>query len=265
MTVTQGNETAKPRLNAIFDDVRGALLEIITKYRVTPEELGAAIQWLTEAAKQDFEIPMMMDVFLSTTVDDLAHEAAEGTECNIEGPFHVADAPKLERPYVLPRRDDEPGEKLIFSGTVRSTDGAALAGATLDVWQANGAGEYSHFNPGPPPYNLRGQLTTDDDGGFQFETVVPSAYEIPVAGATGRLLTALGRSAFRPGHIHFKLSHENAVPLTTQIYFEGEPWLDSDVVGAVKASLVTKLASHDDGRGGSYATCSYDFVLPAAH
>lgn len=252
--------TTKPRLNAIFEDVQGALLDIITKHRVTPEELRAATQWLTEAGKQDFEIPLMMDVFLGSAVDDLAHAADEGTENNIEGPFHVAGAPELERPYVLPQRGDEPGEKLVFSGTVRSTDGSALAGATLDVWQANGTGEYSHFNPGVPEYNLRGRLTTDDDGGFEFETVVPSAYEIPMAGATGKLLTALGRSAFRPGHIHFKVSHDDAAPLTTQIYFEGEPYIDSDVVGAVKASLITKLAHHDD-----HATCSYDFVLPPSH
>ena len=264
MAVTEANQTTKPRLNAIVDDVRGALTEIITRHRVTPEEFRAATEWLTEAGKQDFEIPLLMDVFLSTTVDDVAQAAREGTECNVEGPFYVAGPPKLERPYVLPQRSDEPGEKLVFSGTVRSTDGSALAGATLDVWQANGAGEYSHFNPGVPEYNLRGQLTTDDDGSFQFETVVPSEYEIPMAGATGKLLAALGRSPFRPGHIHFKVSHQDASPLTTQIYFEGEPWLDADVVGAVKASLVTKLAWHDDDRGGSYATCSYHFVLPGA-
>lgn len=263
MTVTEANQTTEPRLNAIFDDVREALLEIITKHRVTREEFRAATQWLTEAGKQDFEIPLMLDVFLSSTVDDIANAGGDGTESNVEGPFYVQGAPNLERPYVLPKRDDEPGEKLIFSGTVRSTDGSALAGATLDVWQCNGAGEYSHFHPGVPEYNLRGQLT--EDGGFQFETVVPSEYEIPVSGATGKLLAALGRSAFRPGHIHLKVSHEDAAPLTTQIYFEGEPWLDSDVVGAVKASLVTKLARHDDDRGGSYATCSFDFVLPAAH
>jgi len=63
-----------------------------------------------------------------------------------------------------------------------------------------------------------------------------------------------------PGHIHFKLSHDAAAPLTTQIYFEGDPYLDSDVAGAVKESLVTKLARHDD-EGRAYATCSYDFVL----
>ncbi|MGH9012077.1 MAG: dioxygenase [Acidimicrobiia bacterium] len=262
--MTEANQTTKPRLNAIFDDLHEAVLEIITRHRVTPEEYRAAVRWLTEAGQQHLEIPLMLDVFLASTIDDLAHEAGEGTEWNVEGPVYVPGAPRLERPYVLPRREKEPGEKLIFSGTVRSTDGSPLAGATLDIWQANGACEYSHFQPGVPEYNLRGQLTTDDDGAFEFETVVPAPYEVPKGGATGQLLAALGRHCFRPGHIHFKLSHEDASPLTTQIYFEDDPWLDSDVVGAVKQSLVTKLARHEDEQGRSSATCSYDFVLTAA-
>jgi protocatechuate 3,4-dioxygenase beta subunit len=218
MALTEASQTTEARLNAILDDVQRALVDIIHRHRVTQEEFRAATEFLAEAGRQHLEIPLMFDVF----------------------------------------RADEPGDKLIFSGTVRSTDGAPLAGATLDVWQANGAAEYSHFQPDVPEYNLRGKLMTDDDGRFEFETVVPSPYEVPTSGATGRLLAALGRSAFRPSHIHFKISHAQASPLTTQIYFEGDPWLDADVVGAVKASLVTKLTS-----GPSHATCSYDFVLPA--
>jgi catechol 1,2-dioxygenase len=264
MTITETDQTTKPRLNAIFDDVHQALLEIIVRHRVTPDEYRAAVGWLTEAGQQHLEIPLMLDVFLASTIDDMAHEAGEGTDPNIEGPVYVPGAPQLERPYVLPMRADEPGEKLLFSGTVRSTDGAPLAGASLDIWQANGASEYSHFQPGVPEYNLRGQLTTDDDGAFEFETVVPSPYEIPKDGATGRLLAALGRHFFRPGHIHFKLSHPDAEPLTTQIYFEGDPWLDSDVVGAAKQSLATRLSHLEDDQGRPYASCSFDFVLPAA-
>jgi catechol 1,2-dioxygenase len=264
MAVTDTTQTTKPRLNAIVDDIHEALVEIITRHRVTLDEYRAAVGWIVEASQQHLEIPLMLDVFLASTLDDLAQDAAAGsTESNVEGPVYVPGAPRLERPYVLPMRDDEPGEKLIFSGTVRTADGAPLAGANLDIWQANGACEYSHFQPGVPEYNLRGQLTTDDNGAFEFETVVPAPYEVPKDGATGRLLAALGRHCFRPGHIHFKLSHDNAAPLTTQIYFEDDPYLDTDVVGAVKQSLVTKLGRHDD-ESGSYATCTYDFVLPNA-
>ena len=258
MSVTE----TKPRLNAIVDDIQAALIDIITKHRITLDEYRAAVGWIVQASQQHLEIPLALDVFLASTLDDLAQDAAEGTESNVEGPVYVPGAPQLERPYVLPMRDDEPGEKLVFSGTVRLTDGTPLAGANLDIWQANGACEYSHFQPGVPEYNLRGQLTTDADGSFEFTTVVPAPYEVPNEGATGQLLKALGRHSFRPGHIHFKLSHEQAAPLTTQIYFEGDPWLGSDVVGAAKESLVTKLAWHEDG-AGRHATCTFDFVLPS--
>ncbi|MDP8929627.1 MAG: catechol 1,2-dioxygenase [Actinomycetota bacterium] len=260
MSVIEASPTTNTRLEALFTDVMEALLGIIKTHQVTWDEYRAATEWLTEAGNQGYEIPLLLDVLLSPTVDDVNFGDQGGTESNVEGPFHVPDAPMLERPHVLPRREDEPGEILMFSGTVRSTDGSALAGAVLDIWQANGAGEYSHFHPGVPDYNLRGRLRTDDEGRFQFETVFPSPYEIPNRGATGKLLAALGRHCFRPGHIHFKLGHERARSLTTQIYFEGDPWIDSDVVGAVKAPLVTKIA-WEDGDRDRRATCSYDFSL----
>jgi catechol 1,2-dioxygenase len=250
-----GNE----RVEAIFTDVTTALQDIIEKHNVTWDEYRAATAWLTEAGNQGYEIPLMMDVFLSVTVDNVNSAADGGTESNVEGPFYIPEAPLLERPYVLPRRDHEPGDTLVFSGSIRSTDGSPLAGAMLDVWQCNGIGEYSHFHPGVPEYNLRGRLVTDDSGRYEFETVVPVPYEIPKAGATGKLLAALGRHAFRPAHIHFKLSHAGFRPRTTQIYFEGDPWLDSDVVEAVKPELVIKLE-----RNGNSAMGTYDFVLQPA-
>lgn len=251
------------RLAAIVDDVQAALVDVVTRHRVTYAEYRAATELLVEAGSQHLELPLMLDVFLATAVDDVAHQTGDGTECNVEGPVYVPGAPVLERPYTLPMRVDEPGERLVFSGDVRTTDGAPLGGAVLDVWQANGAAEYSHFNPGVPEFNLRGKLTTAEDGRFEFATVVPSPYQVPVAGATGRLLAAMGRSAFRPGHIHFKISHPAVAPLTTQIYFAGDPWIDADVVGAVKDSLVAELTRHDDGHGGVHTTCNYEFTLTA--
>lgn len=260
MTTLEAPVKNDTRLAAIVDDVVDALRDVITTHRVTWDEYRVATEWLTAADKQDFEIPLMLDLFLSTAVDAVEAEATCGTESNVEGPFYVADSPMLTRPYVLPRRADEPGEILAFSGSVTSIDGTPLAGAVLDVWQDNGAGEYSHFHPDVPAHNLRGRLETDAEGHFEFETVLPVPYQIPTGGATGQLLAALGRPAYRPAHIHFKVTHESARPLTTQIYLAGDPWLDADVVvGAVKASLVTPVTWSEDG--DVIATCSYDFVL----
>ena len=265
MTVTEsetGTDTAtntptNSRVEAIFTDVLGSLLGVIEKHQVTWEEYRAATVWLTEAGAQGFEIPLMLDVFLSQKVDDVNFAARGGTESNVEGPFYVPDAQLLERPYVLPQRDGEPGERLVFSGTVRTSGGAPLAGAMVDVWQASAAGEYSNFHPTVPAGNLRGRLTTDDAGRFEFETIVPPSYGIPDKGATAQLLEALGRHLIRPGHIHFKVSHPTCRSLTTQIYFEGDPYIDSDVVGAVKDSLVVGLVRN----GEADTQCSYNFVL----
>ena len=266
MTMLESPMTTDTRLATILDDVVDSLRDVITRHRVTWDEYRVATDWLTSAGQQPFEIPLLLDVFLSPTVDDVDSPDDGGTESNVEGPFYIPDTPLLSRPYVLPRRPDEPGEVLVFTGSVTSTDGTPLAHALVDVWQDNGAGEYSYFHPGVPENNLRGRLVTDADGRFELETVLPVPYEIPKQGAVGQLLAAIGRTAFRPAHVHFKVTHESARPLTTQVYFAGDPWLDSDVVvGAVKDALVTAVVWRVDGHGWPRATCSYDFVLgPAA-
>lgn len=262
---SESNATPDLRLAAILDDVVDALRGVITTHQVTWDEYRIATDWLTDAGQQPFDIPLLLDVLLSTTVDDVHSAGNDGTESNVEGPFYLDDAPVLEAPFVLPRRDDEPGDVLVFSGSVRSTGGTPLVNAIVDVWQSNGAGEYSHFQPDVPENNLRGRLITDEDGRFEFETVLPVAYSIPTDGALGKLLAAVGRPALRPAHIHFKLSHESARSLTTQIYFAGDPCLDTDVVvGAVKPALVTTVAWREDGNAPR-AACSYDFVLPPAN
>src|SRR5262249_31590039 len=89
---------------------------------------------------------------------------------------------------------------------------------------------------------------TDSTGHFEVRTTVPAPYEIPKYGPTGALLTALARHAFRPAHLHLKVSHAACEPLTTQIYFAGDRWLDSDAANAVKGSLITTLEKHTDRR-----------------
>jgi len=56
---------------------------------------------------------------------------------------------------------------------VTDTDGNPLAGANLDVWQADASGAYSGFMPGPPEGDMRGQVRTRDDGRCEFRTVIP--------------------------------------------------------------------------------------------
>jgi len=270
MSSSKTGEARNPRLNQLFDDLVGTLRAFIRRHHITHEEYRQAVACLNEAGEKG-EIPLMMDVFLEVTVDQVDSEGRGGTETCIEGPFYVAGAPAMKSPCVLPHRANEPGEVLIFSGSVRSTDGAALPGAIVDIWHADAQGAYSHFNipAADAPYNLRARVSTDQDGRFEVQTWVPASYEIPKAGPTGKLLAAMGRHAWRPAHIHLRVTHENGETLTTQIFLAGDPWIDSDVVGAVKGSLVVGLVKHDDpagmrklGLARPYYTLSYDFVLP---
>lgn len=267
MNTGKTSAPAGSRLERVFNELVRELQAFIVKHEVTYEEYHRMLGFLAEVGAAR-ELPLLLDVFLETTVDEVTNGRKPGTPSCLEGPYYVPEAPLLERPYVLPQRADEPGEVLVFAGTVRSTSGAPLAGVMLDLWQADAAGRYSQFDYQEPRDNLRGRLRTDGEGRFEVRTVVPACYEIPKAGPTGKLLAALGRHAYRPAHLHVKLSHEGFEQLTTQLYLAGDPWIDSDVVGAVKPSLVAELTKHGsraelDARGLTrpYFALAYDFTL----
>jgi catechol 1,2-dioxygenase len=144
-----------------------------------------------------------------------------------------------------------------------SQSGASLPGAILDVWQANAAGIYDTQDPSLGQFHLRGRMAVDDDGRYEFRTVVPPPYEIPKDGPVGALLRALGRHAFRPAHLHAKVTAAGYTSLTTMVYFAGDPYLDSDTIGAVKDSLVVKL-ERDDRADGADTRCRFDVALRRA-
>jgi catechol 1,2-dioxygenase len=254
-------------LQTVFYDLVDVLREFISKHEISYQQYHQALGFLAEAGAAG-ELPLLLDVFLETMVDEVNNGRRLGTSSCLEGPYYVPGAPLLRPSYVLPQREDEPGEVLLFSGTVRSTRGASLAGAMVDVWQADATGRYSQFDFAEPRWNLRGRLRTDESGRFEVRTVVPACYEIPKSGPTGKLLAALGRHAFRPAHLHVKLNHEGFEPLTTQLFPSGDRWIDSDVVGAVKPSLVTELKRRDQpadleahGFHRPYFALTYDFML----
>ena len=157
-------------------------------------------------------------------------------------------------------RPDEQGTPLVFQGQVRSVDGTELAGAQLEIWHADSAGFYAQFAPVIPEWNLRGAVTTDEQGNFKIHTVQPAPYQIPHDGATGKLIAAAGWHAWRPAHLHLMVSAAGHQPVTTQLYFEGGDYLESDVASAVKPELIIDPKPMADGSGNEV---TYDFVLDA--
>ena len=76
--------------------------------------------------------------------------------------------------------------------------------------------------------------------------MVPRFYPIPTDGPVGKLLAATGRHPYRPAHIHFIVSAPGHRTLTTHVFEAGSPYIDSDAVFGVKASLVREFATVDD-------------------
>jgi len=258
------------RLTEVVDDLLRILRGFIRKHRISHDEYRRAVGFMVETAAQG-EIPLLFDVFLEATVDQVDAAGRGGTETSVEGPFYAANAPLMKSPCVLPHRPNEPGDVLLLSGSVSSTDGEALGGAILDLWQSDAQGAYSHFNIAEvqAPWNLRARVSADDTGRFEVQTWVPSPYQVPQEGPTGALLRGTGRHAWRPAHLHVRITHPACDSLTTQLFFTGDPWIDSDVVGAVKQSLIVALEKHQDpadlqkrGLHKPYYTISYNFVLP---
>jgi protocatechuate 3,4-dioxygenase beta subunit len=169
--------------------------------------------------------------------DGGATPACIETEDDPEGPYYTPGAPN--RTTLVD--DATQGTRLLIRGQVRSTKTtcAALGGAVLDVWQADAAGAYDNAG-----FGLRGKFVAASDGRFEIRTVVPGRY--------------LDGAEYRPTHIHVKVSADGHELLTTQLYFEGDPYNAKD--GMFKPALAMKLV--DEG-GGKAAL--FDFVLRPAN
>jgi protocatechuate 3,4-dioxygenase beta subunit len=166
--------------------------------------------------------------------------------------------------------DDVDAEPLFVTGRVTDAKtGAPVLRAEADVWQSDQFGKYDVEYPDLAGFQLRGRLATDGEGRYSFRTIVPAPYEVPKNGAVGRLLRLLGRSAFRPAHLHFMFDAPGHESLTTMVFFEGDPHLDHDVINAVKSPLVRKLERHSSegelrarGVRRPFATLQFDVSLP---
>lgn len=242
-------------VRAILDGVHHA---IRTK-QVSYPEFQAAKQWLMDVGEGG-EWPLFLDVFVEHTVEEVAARAQQGSKGSILGPYYLPDQVTLPAGAELPKRPDEKGTPLVFAGQVRDTNGKPVPGAELDLWQADDDGYYSGFAPHIPDGNLRGVVVADGEGRFEIGTIQPAPYQIPTDGPTGKLIEAAGWHPWRPAHLHLIVRASGFRPITTQLYFAGGDWLDSDVAEATKPELVLDPQPQDDGKLRS----EYDFVLEPA-
>lgn len=253
-------DTPPERVSLLANEVLSAVHRTIRDHKVNYEEYNALKSWLIGVG-QDGEWPLFLDVWVEHVVEEVANEPRQGSKGTIEGPYYVPDAPELPADATLPMREDEAGTPLKFQGQARAVDGTSLSGATIEIWHADGDGFYSQFAPNIPEWNLRGTVIADDDGHFTINTMQPAPYQIPTDGSCGKLITAADWHAWRPAHLHLKVSKPGYQLITTQLYFPGDPHNDDDIASAVKPELLLDIRPADSGAGNQV---TYDFILDPA-
>ncbi len=239
-----------PRIRQVMEAAIRHLHGFVKEVEPTMEEWMAAIQFLTATGqmcddKRQEWILASDTLGVSMLVETINNRSKSGsTEATVLGPFHVEGAEVLPMGANICR--DGEGETCLISGTVTDIDGKPLAGARLDVWQTNGKGFYDVQQPEEQPeMNMRGIFVTGEDGRYHFETAKPVPYPIPTDGPVGKLLERMGRHPYRPAHIHFIISAPGHEAVTTHIFVEGDPYLDSDAVFGVKKELVVPFHAQD--------------------
>ncbi|HMD25636.1 MAG TPA: hypothetical protein VKH61_16185 [Streptosporangiaceae bacterium] len=269
LTVVEIDESKiSKRVIDVVDALAGAVEDVVRRLGITYEEYELFRQMVTELGPY---MTGVYDPWVSPMLERFHGAGRTGTSANPEGPFYLPGAPELEPPYTL-MRPDEPGDLLIVRGQVRTEGGAPIAGAVFDLWQCNTKGFYSNFGMSPdiPDWDLRGRFPTDADGRFEFRTIKPPPYRsAQTTAVVDNFFQALGRSLYRPGHIHLAIDHPTlAERYITQVYFANDPYRDYDIGAAVREDLVSSPVLHEDqgeieaaGFSRPFYTVDFDFTL----
>lgn len=111
------------------------------------------------------------------------------------------------------------GLVLHLAGTISRLDGTPVAGAEVQIWQANSHGRYRHDGdvstvPLDPHFDGFAVATTAADGRYAFTTIKPVPYRT-------------SPTTWRPAHIHFRVTTK-LEQFVTQMYFEGDPYNATD-------------------------------------
>jgi hydroxyquinol 1,2-dioxygenase len=210
---------------------------------------------ITDDKRQEF-ILLSDTLGLSTLVVAMNHDKPEGcTEATVFGPFHVEGAPNYSLGQDI--ANGAQGAPCVVRGSVRSITGEPIAGATLEVWQADSEGTYDVQRPELDHHQARGVLQAGPGGDYHFRSILAQPYPIPHDGPVGDMLGATGRHPWRPAHLHFMVTAPGFERLITHVFRSDDVYLDSDSVFGVRQSLVADWVKQPDG---TYLL-EYDFIL----
>ena len=151
-------------------------------------------------------------------------QALKRTPGEILGPFYPVLKPldqDADLTIISGKSERAQGQVLHLMGRVLNLKGESVAGARVEIWQANTHGRYDHpsdRNPAPLDPNFQGFAVqfTDAEGRYRFKTIKPGAYP-----ATPDWM--------RPPHVHFEVTGKSN-RLATQMYFPEEPLNEKDLL-----------------------------------
>jgi protocatechuate 3,4-dioxygenase alpha subunit len=100
---------------------------------------------------------------------------AKPTPSQTVGPFFARDLLWKDGGTVLfPGRSD----RITLTGRVFDGDGAPIHDALFETWQADPTGAFPSSHDGARPHGY-GRVSTDPDGRYAIETVVPGSFKGP--------------------------------------------------------------------------------------
>ncbi|WP_341893520.1 protocatechuate 3,4-dioxygenase [Variovorax sp. YR752] len=140
----------------------------------------------------------------------LAQGRLRPTPSQTEGPFYPVALPADSDGDLLVQgsRRYAKGHAAQLEGTLTDTEGRALAGGVVEIWQCDAQGHYHHPGDGgraDADFQGFGRVTVGADGSYRFRTIRPAPYS--------------GRTP----HIHLKVRLGSRELLTTQVYVQGDP------------------------------------------
>lgn len=248
------------------------LHDFAREVQLTEAEWMAAIEWLTATGQacddRRQEFILASDVLgLSMLVVQLNHRFGDGaTPATVLGPFHIPGSPTM--PYGGDMSEGLPGRPLYIHGRVLDLEGEPVAGAVLDVWQADEEGLYESQIAEIDEARLRGVYSSREDGAYCVKTIAPKGYSIPMDGPVGELVRRTEISHFRPAHVHFLLDVPGYERLITHLFQAGAEFLSNDVVFGTKEGLVVAFEEREPGPTPAgdesdvpFLVARYDFVL----
>lgn len=269
-------QSPNERLKLVLQSLVRHLHAFVREVRLTEDEWNAAIDFLTKAGhitddkRQEFIL--LSDVLgVSMQVVAVNNEAyANATEATVFGPFFVNDAPEIQNGEDM--SFGAVGEPCWVEGSVRDTHGNPIAGARIEVWEADEDGFYD-VQYSDDRTAARAHLFSDAEGNYRFWGLTPTPYPIPYDGPVGKMLEAVGRSPMRASHLHFMVTAPDFRRLVTHIFVRGDELLKWDAVFGVKESLIKDFVPHTadeatpDGRdlgGKAWSSVRFDIVLAPA-